>query len=875
MNDPESVETVAMGAPRPASPRDIRFEPGTLLASRYRIISRLGKGGMGEVFRADDLILGQPVALKFLPESATGNLNLLKRFYDEVRIARQVSHANVCRVYDIGEVEGQPYLSMEYIDGEDLSSLLRRIGRLPADKAAEFARKMCAGLAAAHKQGVLHRDLKPGNIMIDARGEPRITDFGLAALAEGLEGAEIRNGTPAYMAPEQLEGREVSVQSDLYALGLVLYEMFTGKLPHQADTVAEIVRLRKESRVVNPSALVGEIDPAVERAIQRCLDPDPAQRPVSALALAASLPGGDPLAAALAAGETPSPEIVAASGSTESLSPKIGALVLAGVAVGLIVLLVLQSSLVEVGRLPLQNPPEVLIAQSQEILRRLGYTRRPADWDSGFRNESGYTPYFRERIKSSAEWNQVLSRPPSPINFWYREGPASLAAQDISSGGAVSPNDPPMIISGMLSVLVDLDGRLLRFAAIPPQQTTAGEQQVPVDWPSLFALAKLDPAQFEPDVSQWSPLAATDQRVAWIGTYPGTDLPVRIEGAAFQGKPIYFEILWPWATPGRMRQGPAGISQPLWQRLTNVGLLLLVISLPAGACWTARYNWKAGRGDVRGATRIGIYSGILSLLIWVLRAHHVNNIDAELGLMGAALGGALLIGAFFWTLYLALEPWVRRHWPQTLVTWSRILQGRWRDPIVGRDLLFAVPLGLAGSLLVNGFNAIEIRLRSGAPPASFNSASLSGFRGILRTFATGLENAIAISLIFLLALFFLRALLRKQWLAAAIFVLLGVLIQVRQSNMRWYLAVILFGVSYQLLVFAFLRLGLLATVVMIFVGNMTDSMITTDLTVWYGQSSWLSMAVIAALALWGFRIATQTAASGRASLNSLQSGVHP
>src|SRR4029077_12714273 len=169
-----------------------RFPPGTLIASRYRVISRLGKGGMGEVFRADDLILGQSVALKFLPEAAIGNVGLLTRFYDEVRIARQVTHANVCRVYDIGELQGQPYLSMEYLDGEDLGSLLRRIGRLPADKATEFSRKLCAGLAAAHAEGVLHRDLKPANIMIDARGELRVTDFGLAAIAEQLKGDEIR-----------------------------------------------------------------------------------------------------------------------------------------------------------------------------------------------------------------------------------------------------------------------------------------------------------------------------------------------------------------------------------------------------------------------------------------------------------------------------------------------------------------------------------------------------------------------------------------------------------------------------------------------------------------------------------------------------------
>jgi serine/threonine-protein kinase len=266
---------------------------------------------------------------------AKGNLNLLTRFYDEVRIARQVSHPNVCRVYDVGELDGLPYLSMEYIDGEDLAGLLRRIGRLPPDKALEFVRKICAGVAAAHARGVLHRDLKPGNIMVDSRGEPRITDFGLAAVGE-LEGDEIRNGTPAYMAPEQLTGSSVSVQSDIYALGLVFYEMFTGKLPHKADTVAEVLRLRQESQITNPSALVSEIDPAVERAILRCLEADPKLRPPSAIMLSASLPGGDPLAAALAAGETPSPEMVAASGADGALAPRTALMALAGIAAGLI-----------------------------------------------------------------------------------------------------------------------------------------------------------------------------------------------------------------------------------------------------------------------------------------------------------------------------------------------------------------------------------------------------------------------------------------------------------------------------------------------------------------------------------------------------------
>ena len=158
-----------------------RFLPGAMVAGRYRINGLIGRGGMGDVYRADDLKLGQPVALKFLPAAVSNRPDRLNRFLNEVKIARQVSHPNVCRVYDIGEFEGHHYLSMEFVDGEDLASLLRRIGRLPEDKAIQVARQVCAGLAAAHDEGVLHRDMKPANVMIDGRGRARITDFGLAA----------------------------------------------------------------------------------------------------------------------------------------------------------------------------------------------------------------------------------------------------------------------------------------------------------------------------------------------------------------------------------------------------------------------------------------------------------------------------------------------------------------------------------------------------------------------------------------------------------------------------------------------------------------------------------------------------------------------
>src|SRR3954453_19840990 len=305
-----------------ASSDEGRFLPGALLGGRYRIIGLLGRGGMGEVYRATDLALGQTVALKFLPEEAGRNPRLLERFPGEARAARLVSHPNVCRVFDIGEIDGSPFISMEYVDGEDLASLLTRIGRLPSDKALEAGRKLCAGLAAAHDRGVIHRDLKPQNIMINKRGDVVIMDFGLAAIADQLTGPEVRNGTPAYMAPEQLRGAAVTHRSDVYALGLVLYELFTGKRPYEAKTLQHLIDLQESVHLTSMTSIANDVDPAVERIIRRCLDPDPLNRPSTALAVSASLPGGDPLAAALAAGETPSPEMVASAGKAAGLARK-------------------------------------------------------------------------------------------------------------------------------------------------------------------------------------------------------------------------------------------------------------------------------------------------------------------------------------------------------------------------------------------------------------------------------------------------------------------------------------------------------------------------------------------------------------------------
>jgi tetratricopeptide (TPR) repeat protein len=262
-----------------APPSEPTFSPGEVFAGRYRMITRLGRGGIGDVWRADDLVLGTAVALKLIP--ATGPVGR-ERLLNEVRLARQITHPNICRVFDVGEADGWVFFSMELVRGEDLAALLRRVGRLPSEKVTDVARQLCAGLAAAHAQGVLHRDLKPANVLIDNDGVVRLSDFGIA-IPRTDAGAHFHTGTPGYMAPEQrTAGGALSERTDLYSLGLVLYELLTGRHPLQG----------RDRHVVPPppSSIVPNVDPRLQRVVMQMLALEPAQRPASAGTVAAALP---------------------------------------------------------------------------------------------------------------------------------------------------------------------------------------------------------------------------------------------------------------------------------------------------------------------------------------------------------------------------------------------------------------------------------------------------------------------------------------------------------------------------------------------------------------------------------------------------------
>lgn len=270
------------------SPR--RFSPGEIIAAqRYKILGPLGGGGAGEVYRAHDQIMNQDVALKFLALGQTGGDPTRSSFVSEVAMAREVAHPNVVRVYDIGQLaDGEVFISMEFIDGEDLASLLRRAGRLSREKTVQIARELCAGLGAAHDHGVLHRDLKPANIVIDGDGHVHIADFGIAAFVPAAGGKIPLAGTPAFMAPGLFHHKQPSKQSDLYALGLVLYEVATGKEPFDGVPADGI---QAAPALIPPSVLCPEIEPALEWAILQCLEEDPSRQPESAEAVAALLPG--------------------------------------------------------------------------------------------------------------------------------------------------------------------------------------------------------------------------------------------------------------------------------------------------------------------------------------------------------------------------------------------------------------------------------------------------------------------------------------------------------------------------------------------------------------------------------------------------------
>jgi serine/threonine protein kinase len=311
------------GAPlEPPAKLDLTSTVLTALHQRYDVLSEAGHGSMGNVYKARDRETGEIVALKLLKPEIASDQAMMERFKNELLFARKITHKNVCRVHEFNRMGPIAYTSMEFVEGESLRSVLNRFGGLPIRKAVNAAQQICWGLEEAHAQGIVHRDLKPENVMIDGQGNVKIMDFGIARSMEAatrLTGSMV--GTPAYMAPEQVSGKPVDYRTDIYSLGLMLYEMFTGVPAFQADT--PVAAALKQIREMPP--LPHEIDPTIplpiERAILKCLEKEPAKRfqSVAELEKALTAPGATGTSPGLGAGLVPELSALASAASLSDL----------------------------------------------------------------------------------------------------------------------------------------------------------------------------------------------------------------------------------------------------------------------------------------------------------------------------------------------------------------------------------------------------------------------------------------------------------------------------------------------------------------------------------------------------------------------------
>jgi predicted Ser/Thr protein kinase len=823
------------------------FAPGSMVSDRYRVVSLLGRGGMGDVYGADDLKLGQRVALKFLPTDCGKSTSWRDQFYAEVRMARQVSHPNVCRVYDVGESDGRLFLSMEFVDGEDLASLLRRIGRLPDDKAVEVAQQLCAGLAAAHRSGVLHRDLKPSNVMIDGKGRARITDFGLAIAASEADQQTSPAGTPGYLAPELLAGAAPSIQSDLYALGLVLYELFTGKKAFDASSLAEFHRKQTETNPTPPSSIVKNFDPVVERAILRCLDRDPSQRPRSALNVAASLPGGDPLASALAAGETPSPEMVAAAGPQGSLRPAVAWACLAGALILIFgVSTLLAPRKMDWGLAPMNKSPEVLADRAQDLAQKLGYSAA-LDRASWVASDKDYLRYAAHN-SSIKDWKRTPTGHawPSSVSFWYRQSPRWMMP------GAQSPNGPPRVTlwnpsyetSGMVTLRLDMQGNLLFLRGVPPQVESGGPSR-DLDWGLLFAEAGLDKTRFVPTSPKWAPPDAFDVRADWEGHLPDRpDLLLHVTAAAYHGVPVYFQLIAPWDEP--WRGDPSSQSRmPASSDIFTMAWPLLMASYLLVAGYFARRNVRRGRGDAKGALRLASFAILANCVYGFFVYHYVPQAE-YISVQFILLGAPLLFALLAWLGYMAVEPYARQSWPRLMVSWQRLLNGRLRDPLLGRDVLLGIVAGSAMGTIFLGVGALSHNSAASPVDGYFGQGILPSIgHCFLLLFAAPFY-----ALFYFALLSVMTGLLRRPRLGLVAIALIMLLLNAQTTALDFALTVLFVFVFLAVLV----RVGLVAAAAFFFILLTLTTSPPLILDQWYAGRAMIALLLPLTLLFWGFYV---------------------
>jgi hypothetical protein len=493
---------------------------------------------------------------------------------------------------------------------------------------------------------------------------------------------------------------------------------------------------------------------------------------------------------------------------------------------------------------------DVLAQKARDAIRQTGYTDRPADEAFGFSWDTAMIDRARASDKS-LQWSALLSERPSPLVFWYRRSQQPMTGlqfhHDLLTPGIVVPDDPAPIESGMIQMTLDHQGLLISFEAIPAQVEEPVAPASAVDWNPLLTLAGLDATKLQLAQPQWNFLAAADTRVAWTGTWPGSERALGVEGAALHGRPVAFQVSGPWTKPWRTASSDTEGQTAIISIIFTLAIAIVVVGTVL-----ARKNLREGRGDRAGALRLG---GAVTAALWVLWICQVH-VTASSGLLAMfllAVCTTVFYGVLFWALYLALEPFVRRYWPQTLVSWTTVLGGRVRDQIVGRDVLFGVALGVAIAILVRSTTLLIGDTLW--PPTEL----LGGVRSTAGRILAGALYAARTALFFFFLLFLLRVLLRNQWAAALSFVIIFAALDALDSEQPWIAGATTF-LYFSLLTVAVLRWGLTTLTVGVFVANtLLVAPVTTDLAAWYLGATILLIAIPMVLAAW----ALYTSVGGR------------
>lgn len=521
-------------------------------------------------------------------------------------------------------------------------------------------------------------------------------------------------GTPAYMSPEQIEGTDVSVRSDVYALGLVLYEIFTGKQAFKADSVHDILRMHRETPPAKPSSHVSDLDPRIERLILRCLEKEPVR-------------------------------------------------------------------------------------------------------------------FHKQASDRLARWHHPA--PFQPAGFLRR-----------------SRIDSSPLVPGEVALRLDPLGKVVEFQAVPPRIADPEDDAASVDWTTLFAEMGLDVKGFEPVAPTLTPSVYADTRAAWRGSYSGAmGIPIRVEAAALRGRVVSSRIIGPWnlgGVPPFSLTGADFIMKGLapW----------FFLALAGGSAFAVR-NLRLRRGDRPGAFRIAAVVLAAGVLTSALGTHDCMTVAQAWHSVSAGVGAALWNAGVVWVLYMAIEPYVRRHWPETLISWSRLLAGRFRDPRVGRDVLFGVVC--LWLLIAPLFTLCFARWKL---PGFGDLECLSGPRHLISKLLAGLGYSIVVGLGVLVVVLLLRVVVRWHWAAvgATGALMVFLLAPVAQFGREDIVPILALGAIMATLLLLITRVGLLAFVVMhiLAVSFAYELPVTLDLSAWYGHPTLLFLLVVAVLTLLGFYV---------------------